>query len=298
MNNQGLNPPGNLSWDETILFARRNPEFAKILHDSYLGVDAAAEAQRFYESPEYQETLLQVRRYSPMVKTVLDIGAGSGISSFALSRSGFDVTAVDPDPSEITGCGAILKLQTHFHLQNFKTIRASGEKLPFPNEQFDLVYMRQAMHHANDLSIFIAEAARVLNPGGYLFAMREHVVFDENDKQRFLGSHPFQKYYGGENAFTLNQYLAAFTSAGLTVELVLKYFDSSINYFPRTEAEIKSLPEKFKQEIRERAIEKFGMIGKLGITQAIYAQLVSWIYGGPLDERSVEGRMYSFILKK
>ena len=296
MNDQA--PSMDISWEETIRLARSRPEFAQVLHDSYLGSDIFAEAERFAHSIEFAETLKLIREFAPGAKSVLDIGAGTGISSYALSRAGYEVTSTDPDPSGITGCGAIRGLQEEFRLEKFQVVQANGEELPFPDEKFDVVYIRQAMHHATDLNQFIKEAARVLKPGGFLFTIRDHVIFDEIDKQRFLSSHPFQKYYGGENAFTEIEYLTAFNSAGLTVKRELKYFDSPINYFPMSAEDLKKLPEKFNLDLEKRSVEKFGAFGKVGFVKLLYRQLVASRFGGPFDERRIEGRMYSFVLKK
>ena len=40
----------------------------------------------------------------------LDLGAGRGISSYALAREGWQVTALEPDPSMLIGAGAIRSL--------------------------------------------------------------------------------------------------------------------------------------------------------------------------------------------
>lgn len=68
---------------------------------------------------------------------------------------------------------------------------------------FDVVFARQAMHHAYHLESFILAAYRVLNNKGILITIRDHVVETPKEKEIFLANHPLHKFYGGENAFSL-----------------------------------------------------------------------------------------------
>src|SRR5690606_16827324 len=131
-----------------------------------------------------------------------------------------------------------------------------AEELEFDSETFDVVYVRQAMHHAHDLGKFISEAFRVLKKGGILFTIRDHVVFDEEDKKIFLQTHPLHKFYGGENAYTSEEYKGAMKAAGFTVLQEIKYYDSVINFWPITEQHVKELPlimeKKLKEELKRK----------------------------------------------
>lgn len=107
-----------------------------------------------------------------------------------------------------------------------------GEKIPFNDCSFDLVYWRQVLHHAADLNSFCNEASRVLKPGGRFIATREHVISHPEDLQKFLDGHPLNSLYDGENAFLLTQYIESIKKSGLKIINVLGCLDSVINYFP------------------------------------------------------------------
>lgn len=192
-------------------------------------------AQRFYQSTEWCE----VKRFLPLPATcdgvprVLDIGAGRGIASYALWKDGWSVTALEPDPSSVVGAGAILLLAGETGA-DINVVQEWGECIPFPDSHFDAVHARQVLHHARDLDRLCAEMARVLKPGAPFIATREHVISRREDLQTFLGNHPLHKLYGGENAFTQEEYLYALDRAGLEVRHVLKPMDSNINLFPMT----------------------------------------------------------------
>jgi SAM-dependent methyltransferase len=53
------------------------------------------------------------------------------------------------------------------HCSSDASYVTGGEKLPFPDESFDAVINVEASHAYPQLSRFLAEAARVLRPGGH-----------------------------------------------------------------------------------------------------------------------------------
>jgi len=238
--------------------------------------------ERFRASAEFQETLSLLRRYAPAAHTLLDIGAGNGVASLSLALAGYKVTAAEPDVSQVVGTGAIKQLADHYQLPQLTIVEAFGEQLPFADGSFDVVYVRQALHHAADLESFVKEASRVLKKEGLLLTVRDHVVNNERDKARFLARHPLHRYYGGENAFSLPVYQAAFENAGLEVVAILRPSGSVLNYDPWS-----------KEVLKQRLSAIFG----------------SWIVAIPgimslgwwLSLRRKEyilGRLFSFVLRK
>lgn len=104
-------PTGGMTLDEAILSLRANPSFVDLVEDAYLGRDVAASADRSLRSAEFTEVQ---RLLGPMLHhaVVADIGAGTGIASYALHKSGASrVFAVEPDASDEVGRGAIERLR-------------------------------------------------------------------------------------------------------------------------------------------------------------------------------------------
>ncbi len=287
-----------LTWEETILSLRGKQEFNEILFNSYLNDDPVGNVERFIESKEFQETLQMIRKFFPNAKKILEIGSGTGMSAISLTLSGYEVTATDPDRSEVVGCGAITKLKLHYQLQNIQIIQAPGESLPFENETFDLIYVRQALHHAANLFQFVKEACRVLKPKGGFLAIREHVIFNKRDKETFLQSHPLHGFYGQENAFQLEEYTEAIKGAGLKLDKVLRYFDSPINYFPLSNPDRREMNHALNTKLNLICVEKFGPIGNSKLVQNLYRSINVLRFGAADDERRIPGRMYSFIAHK
>ena len=106
--------------------------------------------------------------------------------------------------------------------------------MPFENGSFDLVYTRQAMHHAKDIFRFGKEVERVLKPGGCFLATREHVISSKSDLSDFLSRHSLASVYKEENAFTVSEYVSAIKVGGMKVRAVLGSYESAINYYPMT----------------------------------------------------------------
>jgi SAM-dependent methyltransferase len=273
--------------DDAIRWLRADQAWAQLVEDAYLGRDVVDSADRFLASAEFGEV---VRLIGPSLAgaVVADIGAGVGIASYALARSGAGrVLAVEPDPSDEVGRGAIERLMAATSVP-IEIVDGWGEALPIGDASVDIVYSRQVLHHAAELDRFVAEVARILRPGGVLLACREHVVDDEAQKRAFLAAHPVNRLAGGENAFALPEYIAAIAAAGLILDRSLGPWDSVINAFPnvRSDAELADYPAR-------RLDETFGRVGRVlarvpGVTAVV----------GLRVRRPTPGRMYSFLCHK
>jgi SAM-dependent methyltransferase len=222
------------SWEEAIEVLRRDPAHHGLIFDSYLTADLAENARRFRTSGEFAEVLVLLKTYAPDAARLLDIPGGNGIATAAFAASGYTVTTVEPDPSHTVGRGAIQNVLQDAGL-HAELVDAYSENLPFSGDRFDIVYVRQGLHHASDLDRTLREYFRVLRPGGVLLACREHVVDDYGASlQAFLDSQPDHQLYGGEHAFTLADYRRAIEKAGFGLAREWDPFETIINLAPRS----------------------------------------------------------------
>nr|WP_275973909.1 class I SAM-dependent methyltransferase [Argonema galeatum] len=269
---------------------REQPELAEAVNLCYLDEDNLAAAKRFSSSEEFTEVIkiLQLERTHKRLK-ILDIGCGNGIASYAFASRGHEVYAVDPDPSEDVGLVATKRLAAQVSNSSILTTQAFAESLPFSDSTFDIIYARQALHHFTDLGKGIAECSRVLKPGGFLLATREHVVNDEQQLKLFLESHILHKMHGGENAYSLELYKTVLEQSGFKILKCLAPFDTVINHFPASNLEVRN----WLLHALERKLGKVvaSLLINISITQSFYRYRLSRSCNNP-------GRLYSFLCVK
>jgi SAM-dependent methyltransferase len=231
----------SMKWEDAVRTLLDDPRQREVVEACYFDLPLERASKRFSESGEWQamRTLIGV----PCGMAV-DIGAGNGIVSAALARDGWNAVAVEPDPSNLVGAGAIRALSKSTGLA-IDVRDGLGESLPIGDGEATLVIARQVLHHARDLKTFAREIARILAPSGMLVSTRDHVISGPEQLQPFLDAHPLHRLYGGENAFTLLEYRQAFLDAGLSIEREIGSFESVINYAPHT-------PHTLRHELARR----------------------------------------------
>jgi ubiquinone/menaquinone biosynthesis C-methylase UbiE len=96
----------------------------------------------------------------------LEIGAGTGYFSLNLLQLGLIERATATDISQ--GMLDALADSARRLGVSVDRVRAEAERLPFPDESFDLVFGHAVLHHIPDLERAFSEFRRVLRPGGVI----------------------------------------------------------------------------------------------------------------------------------
>lgn len=275
---------GQYTWEEAISILRRDPASRDMIYQAYLTEDLPGNCRRFASGAEFAETLKLLQQHAPGSRAILDMPGGNGIATVAFCAAGYLVTSVEPDPSETVGRGAIKTALVQEGL-TAEVIDSFGETLPFPDGCFDVAYVRQGLHHARNLPAMVAELARVLVPGGVLLAVREHVVDNYGRSlEAFLRTQIDHDLYGGENAFTLEDYRAAFLKAKVGTIAEWGPYDSVINMYP---FDVESLHKKILQSAPGRMLRSI-----------LPAEIVCRIGMSYLRCSRAPGRLYSFMCRK
>jgi ArsR family transcriptional regulator len=126
---------------------------------------------------------------------VADLGAGEGVLSQLLARRARSVTCIDSSPAMVK-VGS--ELAREHGIENLEYALGDIESVPLPDQSVDLALLSQALHHARKPEAAIAEAFRILRPGGRLVVLdlNQHTFEQARElyADRWLGFPPNRLY--------------------------------------------------------------------------------------------------------
>jgi ubiquinone/menaquinone biosynthesis C-methylase UbiE len=111
------------------------------------------------------------RHLAPPPGVVLDVGGGAGAYALWLAERGYEVHLVDPVPLHVEQAGQASRVRDTGRLASARV--GDARRLEFANESADGVLLLGPLYHLTergDRRAALAEARRVLRPGGVLFA--------------------------------------------------------------------------------------------------------------------------------
>jgi SAM-dependent methyltransferase len=114
--------------------------------------------------------------------TILDVGCGIGTYVRRFRRFSDDVHGVEVEAERVAEASAELP----------NIVVGVGEALPYPDDQFDLVFSNEVIEHVDDDRATAAEMVRVTKPGGVIVAFAPNRLY------------PFEThgaYFGGRYVF-------------------------------------------------------------------------------------------------
>jgi SAM-dependent methyltransferase len=102
-------------------------------------------------------------------RRLADVGGGTGNYARALREEGWEPVVIDREPGMLARAAA----------KGLETIEADAQKLPLPDAGVDAVMLVSMLHHVEQPATALAEAQRILRPGGRLALM----VFTREDTE-------------------------------------------------------------------------------------------------------------------
>ncbi len=177
---------------------------------SYFARHAAEwDSIRSLHSPDAPVEDALLSALGPALGTLLDIGTGTGRMAELLSARASHVTAFDKSPEMLRIARARLQ---HLPAAQVDLVQGDFTALPLADASFDTVLFHQVLHYAQAPELVLAEAARVLRPGGRIAV----VDFAAHDREELRSTHAHARL-----GFTDEQMLALFSDVGLSAEVPL-----------------------------------------------------------------------------
>jgi len=160
------------------------------------------------------------------VKQVLEIGCGAGFASkYLVKKYGFEVTGTDFDPEQIE-----LAKTHHEANTKLKFFQADAAKLPFDNNEFDMILSINVFHHIFLWQNALKEIDRVLKPKGiFIFAdfayskltvnlfspiVKNYGLYAIDDIIQFFNNQNYQIIYKKKSIGIFNSYRIVFQKSG------------------------------------------------------------------------------------
>jgi ArsR family transcriptional regulator len=172
--------PASAIWNEVLAENRSSAEFEA----DAAGLDALrerrkAERRAYFDrvAASFGDELLPGRTWEGLARALLtlaprgrycDLGIGDGLLTLMLAEVATRVTAVDISAEML---GALETRARGKGLTNLEPVEGDIEDLPLPDASHDVVVASQALHHATSPARCLAEARRILVPGGRLLVI-------------------------------------------------------------------------------------------------------------------------------
>lgn len=112
----------------------------------------------------------RAREVAPREAMVLDLGAGNGWLCHRVRRLGHRAMALDLRTDAVDGLGAARSYGSRL-APLFPRIAATFDAIPLTDRSVDLAVFNASLHYALDLHTALAEAARVVLPGGRIVVL-------------------------------------------------------------------------------------------------------------------------------
>lgn len=126
-------------------------------------------------------------------RRIVDVGAGVGWLAHRLSVDGHDVLALDVSLDPLDGLGAARHYETPF-----PCVQAHFDHLPLGSGVADVVLYDASLHYSVDYEVTLAEAKRVLRPGGRIVVLDSPIYrHDRSGRQMVAERHAdFERRFG------------------------------------------------------------------------------------------------------
>ena len=145
---------------------------------------------------------------------VLDVATGGGHTALAFAPHVREVVALDLTQAMLDAAARHVAAQG---ADNVCFRLGDAEHMPFAGDEFDVLTARFAPHHFPQPERFLAEAARVLRPGGRL-VMFDNMVPEDDELDAFMNRFEVWRDPSHVRAHRSSEWAALMRAAGFSVE--------------------------------------------------------------------------------
>ncbi|MDC7218932.1 MAG: class I SAM-dependent methyltransferase [Spirochaetales bacterium] len=160
----------------------------------------------FYDSQtqdkDHLEVIINNLRLAPG-KRILDLGTGTGYLAFPLARKNSEMRIIGIDIVKQTIERNKAKAQEE-EITNLEFLSYEGDSFPFPDDYFDIVVTRYALHHFPDIQSCFSELSRVIKSQGQLWI--SDPTPHKSDKERFVDKFMQMKDDGHIKFYTVHEF--------------------------------------------------------------------------------------------
>lgn len=155
----------------------------------------------------------------------LDIATGGGHTANALAPLVKKVTALDLTPKMLAAAEKFIRGNGH---ENVEFVEGDAEKLPFPDETYDIVSCRIAPHHFPHIHHFVSEVARVLKTGGQ-FLLDDNVAPETTEFDEFYNTIEKKRDHSHFRAWKKTEWFQMLENEGFEIQ-VFHRFDKTFEF--------------------------------------------------------------------
>lgn len=117
----------------------------------------------------FSDYLYLIKQYIPKGSKILDLGCGSGQSSYMIKKLGYKVVGYDISEK-------FLSFSKDKTCTDLNYVVGDATNIKFKNEQFDAVVCKSVIEHLYDVNKALKEMDRVLKKGGLLMILSPHLL--------------------------------------------------------------------------------------------------------------------------
>ena len=150
---------------------------------------------------------------------ILDIGCGAGYGTATLAESASSATGIDLAPE------AIDYARSHYQRPHLRFLLGSAPDLPFAAASFDLITAFEVIEHVADGAKLLAEARRVMRPGGVLLVSTPNTTYYAETRAK-EGPNPYHVH-----EFTFDEFAEAVAAIFPSCVILLQNHTDAFSFY-------------------------------------------------------------------